>query len=203
MLKIPLPRDEAGRVEPAIIRLVPAAEDYFDRFVKEHDQQTQAISHLALQYHYAKLEAVAARLALIFYLCDAATGQLSGPMGVQEHHILAGIALARWFGREACRVYAGLTSEGELEKAELLKMVRDHGGSITLREMAVRRRWRNRSDAEAAMQALKQAGLGTMSLDSQGPNGGGQHLRFRLIDDHSGSADPRKPRDSGGGATSG
>ena len=43
---------------PFIVALHPATEEHLAWFAEEHDQQTQAITNVALRYHYAKLEAV-------------------------------------------------------------------------------------------------------------------------------------------------
>lgn len=181
LLSIPLPRDAEGRVEPAVIGMVAEATARFATFVNEHGEHTAALSNAALRYHYAKLEAVAARLALIFYLCDGATQQLTGPGGVQERHIVAGIAVARWFGREALRVYDGYESAAEREKRELLDEIRAHGGVITPYEMGrIRRRWADVLAAEMALRNLARAGYGTLIFEPSGPKGGRPALRFRL-----------------------
>jgi hypothetical protein len=183
LMTIPLPQDADGRIEPSIIIVQPEATARFAEFVNEHGEQTAAISNAALRYHYAKLEAVAARLALIFYLCDAATQDLVGPQGVQERHILSGIALARWFGREAYRVYEGYESAADREKRELLEEIRDHGGVITLSELRqIRRRWHDPLAAELALKALARAGYGVLSVVESGANGGRPVTQFRLYD---------------------
>jgi hypothetical protein len=183
LLSIPLPRDADGRTEPAIISLLPEATARFAEFVNEHGEQTAAISNAALRYHYAKLEAVAARLALIFYLCDGASQDLVGPPGVQERHVLAGIAVARWFGREAYRVYEGYESAADREKRELLEGIWNYGGTISLQEMRrLRGRWRDPQTAELALKALARAGYGVLSVVEGGPRGGRPTTRFTLYD---------------------
>lgn len=183
LLAIPLSGDADGRVEPLVIELLPEAKDRFAAFVNEHGLQTGAISNAPLRYHYAKLEAVAARLALIFYLCDGATQALTGPPGVQAKHILAGIALARWYGREALRVYDGYESAAEREKRELLEEIRDYGGVITLSEMTrMRKRWQDPLAAEMALKTLCRAGHGRLRWTQPGPQGGRPSLQFTLID---------------------
>lgn len=195
LLSIPLPCDADGRVESAIVPCSPGATSRFARFVNEHGTQTASISNAALRYHYAKLEAVTARLALIFYLCDAATGELTGSPGVAERHILAGIALARWFGREALRVYDGYESAADREKQELLEEVRHHGGIITPREMGrMRRRWMDPLAAEMALRNLARSGYGILAMEPSGPKGGRPSLRFTLAD---ANQTPASPGDSG------
>jgi hypothetical protein len=102
-----MPRDAEGRHQPADIDLLPEAGEWFHRFVTEHGAFTEAIENAPVRFHYRKLAGVAARLALVFYLCDVATQEANGPE-VQERHVLSGIALARWYGREAWRFYGAL-----------------------------------------------------------------------------------------------
>jgi hypothetical protein len=181
LLSVPLPRDRDGRADPATVVLSPEATERFKTFVNEHGKQTADISKAALRYHYAKLEAVAARLALIFYLCDAACDDLEGA-GVQARHILGGIALARWYGREAVRVYDGYESAAESEQRELIGQIQDHGGVISLREMRrIRRRWCDPLAAEMALQSLARGGFGELKVEPSGPQGGRPTLRFTLF----------------------
>jgi hypothetical protein len=183
LLAIPLLQDAEGRVDPAMIKMQPAAAEYFANFVAEHGRQTASIRNAALRYHYAKLEGVAARIALIFYLCDAATQQVTGEPGVQWRHIVAGVAVARWFGREATRVYEGIDGAAEREKRDLLEEIRANGGTITVREMrTLARRWRAAAAAESALYALVRCGYGAIKPDPSGPKGGAPTLRFTLTD---------------------
>src|SRR6185295_1598670 len=135
LMTIPLPRDDDGHIQPTLISMLPEAKVRFIEFVNEHGEQTNSIENTALRYHYAKLESVAARLALIFYLCDGATEQLATDRGIEARHVLAGIALARWFGREAARVYDSYESDTEREKRDLLDSIKANGGTISLTEM--------------------------------------------------------------------
>ena len=154
----------------------PEALELFNTFFNEHGPQTAAIRNPTLRAHCENLQAIAARLALIFCLCDKVTrqpGDLSGEEDVQEQHVLAGIALARWYGSEAMRVYDGSGSHTERDTQELLDVIRKHGGSITPRAMGRRRvRWANPEVAEKALRDLERAGHGTCELQPPGPNGG-------------------------------
>jgi hypothetical protein len=181
LLSIPLQLDADGRAEPAMIRMTAEANAAFATFVNEHGEQTAAISNAALRYHYAKLEAVAARMALIFYLCDGATHDLGSQPHIQTRHVLAGIAVARWCGREALRVYDGYVSAAEQEKQQLLEEIRAHGGVISPWEMRrLRRRWADPMAAEMVLRSLARAGWGTLAVEEPGPKGGRPALRFRL-----------------------
>jgi hypothetical protein len=188
LLRIDLPRNADGFVEPAIISMLPDAMARFIEFVNEHGRQTHSIKTPALRYHYKKLDGVAGRLALIFYLCDAATQNLDGASGkgVQERHILSGIALARWYGREAQCVYGGVkVTAADSERKQLLQDIENNGGMITLTELRqLRSRWRAPMVAENALKALDRDGLGRLILDETNPHGGRPVLRFRLFDEN-------------------
>ena len=80
----------------------------------------------------------------------------------------AGIAVARWYGREARRFYEGCDSQAAQEQREqqqvqqeLLEKIRKQGGTITPRAMGrLRLRWANPQVAKKALQDLEQAGYG-------------------------------------------
>jgi hypothetical protein len=181
LLAIKLLHDDNGAITPVTLAMEPEAEACYAEFVTEHGQQTHTIQNAALRFHYSKLEGVAARLALIFRLCDLSTDKVAGRSGVQEEHILAGIALARWYGREAARVYDSCETTAERERRELLEDIRKNGGSITVREMRdKRRRWRLPETAELALRALERDGCGTLQHVDAGPEGGRATLRFTL-----------------------
>jgi hypothetical protein len=186
LLAMPLPLDPDGRTEPTLVPMLPEAQESFYTFVDEHDAQTAAIRNPALRAHYANLGAVAARLALIFYLCDNVSrqpGELPDGAGVQERHVLAGIALARWYGLEATRVYAEGQVAGDRNVKKLLELARSHGGHITVGEMSrAKFRWRNPTLAEADMHALARAGHGKVITTTPGSQGGRPSMQFVLAE---------------------
>jgi hypothetical protein len=73
---------------------------------------------------------------------------------VDAQSVRAGIALARWFGQEAKRVYAALAEDEEARERRLLaEWVARKGGTVTPRELQMGNR-RYRDSAESAEQAL-------------------------------------------------
>jgi hypothetical protein len=189
LLALPLIHDVEAflRPQPTIVPLLPRAQEQFATFVTEHEQQIATLGKPTLRSHYANLVPVAARLALIFYLCDQATqqlGDLSGGKGVQERHMLAGIALARWYGREAMRVHGGHGSNAQWVQQDLLKLIRNHGGSITPRALGrVRERWANPEAAELALRALERDGHGKFVTEPADGGGRGRpSFRFQLFE---------------------
>jgi hypothetical protein len=95
----------------------------------------------------------------------------------------AGIALARWFAKEAERVYAAMEeAKGEAETADLLAFIRSKGGRTTPRDV---HRWRfsRYPSCEAAEAALhKLDGRGRWATGTVGPDGGRPPTWFILND---------------------
>jgi hypothetical protein len=123
----------------------------------------------------SKLEGAAARLALVHYVCESvARGEKAeGPVGLES--VEAGIALAKWFYAESCRIYAALReSSGERQTRRLVEFMRQHGGRMTVRQLmrANSRRYPDSATAEAALQGLVDAGLAAWEDAPPGPKGG-------------------------------
>ena len=76
---------------------------------------------------------------------------------MDEQSIAAGVKLSRWFGDEAARVYAEIGGDAETpearEQRELVRIIRDRGGEITVRGLMQASR-HYRSSAEEAEAAL-------------------------------------------------
>ena len=125
---------------------------------------------------WSKLEGYAARVALVIHLARLTSGDPDADeRRVDELSMAAGIELARWFGREARRVYAVLReSDGERSVRDVLDLVRQLSGRATVRDLVQRRRkYRNDpSAAEADLQSLADAGLGRWESPPPGPKGG-------------------------------
>src|SRR5262249_55224393 len=132
---------------------------------------------------WSKLEAYAARLALIVQLCEWSIGDGSSEL-VDQASVEAGIALCDWFGQEARRVYSVLAERNEhREQRELIELVQRKGGAITVRElMRCSRQFPKADDAEAALSALAKAGFGHWEPVPAGPEGGKPTRVFSLSD---------------------
>ena len=95
-----------------------------------------------------------------------------------------GIVLARWFGREAERVYGRLTeSEAEAEARRLVELVEGHGGRMTKRALMRKRHFDTADEAESALRGLVAAGYGRIE-ESVPERGGRPSLVFVLSDCH-------------------
>lgn len=162
--------DEDGDAAPLPLPLTPEAKAAWVEFYNRHrTEQVELDDDLAAAW--SKLEAYAARFALIFQMCSWAAGDATGD-SVTEASIRAGITLADWFGNEARRVYAVL-AESELDRQtrELVELIRRKGGSLTVRELMRSSRQHSTSDeAEGALEALVKAKLGRWEVAATATN---------------------------------
>lgn len=101
---------------------------------------------------------------------------------VDADSIAAGVELSRWFGNEARRAYAILSeSDDERDGRRLVELIGRKGGAVTVRELQqTSRLFRTAGEAETALDALAEAGMGRW--EQQGPSArGGRPTRiFRL-----------------------
>lgn len=175
---------EDGEQVPGTLLLSPEAKQRFARFVDQHGQETHSRGD-ELAAVWSKLEGYALRFALVDHLTRWAEGDPSrsdtGPIPLDS--IERGIDLARWFGKEAERVYGAL---GIFEKqpvedchaARLAEWLEVNGGRAT--ERSIKRGMRRyRGDDHALNQdtsALVDSGLAVW--DSQ------PKTRYLVLVDH-------------------
>lgn len=120
-----------------VVKLTPEAESAWIKFVNEHGQEQFELTG-DLASAFAKLEAAAARMALVIHLVRWAADDptISDANGVDETSISAGVALSRWFGKEARRVYAVLKETGdEHDRRQLVELIDRIGGNVTVRDL--------------------------------------------------------------------
>lgn len=103
---------------------------------------------------------------------------------VDKASIAAGVALARWFGHEARRVYAILSESNEdRETRRLVEWIERRGGTATVRDLTRGPR-EYRGDPERASKALGKlvvARIAEWVHDEQSPRGGRPTGRIRLL----------------------
>jgi hypothetical protein len=144
----------------------------------------------------SKLEGACARLALLFALVadpDATA--------IDERAMRSATRLARWFGREALRVYDDLAGGSEAREARsLAEWIERSGNDLTAAEVARGlRRFRGDSEAaELAMTDLERRGFGRWIVQPSGGRGGRPTRRFR-VETGDGCAEPRGNADNGAG----
>jgi hypothetical protein len=152
--------------------------------VDEHGRETASLSG-PLAAVWSKLEGLAARLALIIECAAWAGNHISsegGPAEISEQAIRGGIALARWAGQEATRIYAMLSEDkGETEVRELTELIRRIGGSVTVRGIQRAGRFKTAEAARTALNRLAVAGKGRWIENRSGGQGGRPTLTFKLV----------------------
>jgi predicted ArsR family transcriptional regulator len=103
---------------------------------------------------------------------------------VDAQSVAAGVALVRWFGEEARRVYATLGETDEDRDARrLVEWIERKGGTVTVRDLTRGPR-EYRNDPERAREALSKlvaAGVGRWEVDDHAGGRGRPADRFRLL----------------------
>jgi hypothetical protein len=163
-----------ARKGPVALKMTPEAKaiwvDYYNSWAQE-----QAAVEGELAACFGKLEAYAARFALLHHVVSrvARGEEVTAPVGLAS--VQAGIALTRWFGYEARRIY-GMLSESPAERdlRRLVEFIRRHGGRITARTLrrSNSTKYKSTADAEAALNRLVAAGLGRWVEAPAGAKGG-------------------------------
>lgn len=197
--------DELGDPQPIVMQLDSEAKTIWIEFFNEHGHE-QADLGGDLAAAWSKLEGYAARFAMILHL----TRWACGDRAVVDREVVdaasmeAGIALARWFGREAKRVYAILNEDEEqAAQRRLIDLIARRGGSITARELMRASRPHSKcvEGAETALDHLVEAGYGQWRHEATKRQGGRQVRRFWLNRMASTDATP-VPERSGEGSVS-
>jgi hypothetical protein len=157
--------DEEGKPAPFAMPLTPEAKTLWVEYYNRHRAELVELDD-DLAAAWSKLEAYAARFALIFQLCANAAGQAADD-AVDEESVKTGIELSDWFGNEAKRVYDVLAEDAvDREHRELVELIRRKGGGITARELThARRHYRAAGEAEAALERLAKAGIGKWEVE--------------------------------------
>ena len=175
--------DDEGKQRPRELALTPEGKRAWVGFHNAHaDEQARLSGDLAAVW--SKLRGYAARLALVIHLVRQAADDptLAAPDAVDEQSIAASVVMIRWFGREAQRVY-GLLNESEQERdlRRLAEGIEQRGGRITANDLRrSSRAYAKSADAEAALDALADAGLGGWRAVGPGPEGGRPTREFVL-----------------------
>lgn len=192
-----MPEDEYGTPTPRSLPLDEKAGQHWAEYYNElnediagEDERTRAM--------LSKLEGGAARLALVIHLGRIAGGEDARPDSIDGESMRRGIVLAKWFRREAARVYLRLAKcDDDRESRQLLGLIRRKGGSISGRELVQSSRaYGVVRDAEAALSRLVDAGHGTWVTPPQRGRGAPKARRFVLP----AASDDRVYRNPAGGA---
>jgi hypothetical protein len=165
---------------PVIVPLSDGAKAVWVEFYNGWNQEL-AVTTGDLAAALAKLEAYAARLALLHHVVSTIDDPAPSPVSAASME--AGIALARWFAREARRVYAMLLAGRDRQyDSRLLDYIRARGGEVTPKAVRDwnRVRYPDRDAAESALRHLANLGFGRLGSTEAGPRGGRPAYVFRL-----------------------
>jgi hypothetical protein len=123
---------------------------FYNAWAKE-----QAAAEGELAAAFTKLEAYAARFALLHHVVSRVALGADDRVPVQPESIDAGVKLCRWFAREARRIYSTLseTTDGR-DARRLIEWIQGRGGGVTAKELQ-RSNSRKYPTAEAANHALE------------------------------------------------
>jgi hypothetical protein len=177
LLEMAMAPSATGGSTPVDVPLTESGKAAWVAFYNEHAAEQDRIGGGDLAAAWSKLEGYAARLALVVHCVWAAGGGpgLEGAGAVDARSVAAGVAMVRWFGAEAARIYAVLKEgDEEREQRRLAEMVRARGGRITARElMHGCRAFRGSAEsARAELQELVDLGWGSWEQVAPTENGG-------------------------------
>jgi len=164
--------DAEGNPEPFPLDLSPEAKSVWIDYYNRHRTEAEGLDD-DLRAAWSKLEAYAARFALIIQLCTWASGDAFAGNKIDESSMLAAIELSDWFGNEAKKIYGlFVETDSEREQRELLDWVRRRGGKVAPRDLAHGcRQYRGSGEAESALGRLVESGLGSWQVENNGGPG--------------------------------
>jgi hypothetical protein len=192
--------DDDGQPAPVYVRLTPDAKSLWVDYSNAHgEEQAKLTGELAAAW--SKLEAYAARLALIVHCARwaAEDDSLQPPDLIDTDSMARAVTLAHWFKGEARRVYGVLAETDEQrDRRQLADWIARKGGAVTVRALQQGRRGYGTAEAaEAALQELAKAGLGTWEESPTTAKGGRPSSVFRLPR-ASTSTQPTETKETGG-----
>jgi hypothetical protein len=178
--------DEYGEPCPFLLSLSPGALILYKAFYNECGE-TAIASGEREEAAWAKLSGYAARQALVGQLArnvaatDPALRDPEKPTAAEDT-VLAACDLARWFGKEAERIYATLAESPEQrEERKLVEFIFSRGGSVTVRDLMTYYRplRNNREEAERLLNAFVRAKHGKW-IETRGERGPATR-KFQLL----------------------
>ncbi len=169
-----LPLADVKKRKPHILGLSGDARRLWIDFYNEWgEEQYNAEGEQAAAF--AKIEAYASRLMLIHHVVSHVGADVDDCRSITAASARAGIELARWFAAEAVRIYTTFSESNEERDARrLVEHIQTRGGKITVKELqrSNQRKYPSSADADAALGALAEAGIGRWEERPAGPQGG-------------------------------
>jgi DNA polymerase I-like protein with 3'-5' exonuclease and polymerase domains len=182
LLALEFDHDQEGEERPHALKLSPEAKAAWVRFYNEWARE-QAAAEGELAAAFSKLEAYAARFALIHHVVERVARGEDDKVPIVRHSIEAGETLCRWFAAEARRIYSTLSeTQEERDTRRLVEFVRARRGKITARALqkSNSRKYPDAQAATAALDALADGGYGWWEEATPGPKGGQPARVFHL-----------------------
>src|SRR5262249_39627522 len=131
LLALEFDRDGDGELAPYALRLSPEARAAWISFYDDWARQQMAVEG-EIAAAYSKLEAYAARLALIHHVVTLVGLDVSDLRPIGLRSVEAGVKLCQWFANEASRIYTTLSeSAQERDMRRLVEFILARGGAIT------------------------------------------------------------------------
>ena len=175
----------SGEQVPHALKLSPEGKVAWVKFYNEWAGEQSAVEG-ELAAAFSKLEGYAARFALLHHVIERVARDDDDLVPIGPESIAAGVTLCRWCAQEARRIYSTLTeSDEECDTRRLVEFIQGRGGSISIRELqrSNNRKYPDKVCAEAALEALVVAGLGTWR-ERATPKGGNPAQIFDLCTTH-------------------
>jgi hypothetical protein len=182
---LPFHKDrKTGKDRPYAIHLSPEAKalwvEFYNAFGVEQDEAEGELSAA-----FAKLEAYAARFALLHHVVIHVDLETDDTRMVGAKSMQAGITLALWFANEARRVYGMLGETVPEQKSRaLVEFLRKRGGEISTKQQLQRsnsRKYKTAEAAEVALESLVLDGLAEWQPRASGVKGGRPHRACVLL----------------------
>jgi len=165
---------------PRSLPLTTGAKRSWVAFVNQHGrQQLEYVGDEAAAF--SKLEAYAARLALVMHCARLAASDptVEHPDRIDCASIEAGIRIVRWFVDEDLRIYAmQAEDESAREIRKRSELIERQDGSVSVREWQRLRSLKTSGDAESELRELVDADIGAFHDVAPGPRGGRPSRRF-------------------------
>ena len=168
------------QIEPIVFKLQGDALAAWVEFYNAHAAELESATG-PIRAAWAKLEATAARLALVIHMVRCVEFGETRPMDRQS--IEAGVKLARWFGHEARRLYQIVAENADTtidtERRDLVELIIEMGGRLKPRDLAHKKaKYRKAGAAEAALSALVADGYGSWEHERDSENGMGRQPTY-------------------------
>jgi hypothetical protein len=181
LLALPFRVDDGEKKAFVVGMTAPAHAKWVEFYNEWAREQANAEGELCAAL--SKLEAYAARFALIHHVVSHVAVDTSDlePVGVKS--VEAGITLCKWFADEVRRVYSTLNETNEDRDARrLVEFIRNRGERITARllQKSNSRKYPDSETARAALDVLVESNLGYWTPPEASPQGGHSAVWFVL-----------------------